>query len=158
MKRFAASATAWREKYEADIFLQATVNVVVLLAALVLVCVALFWFVIHYTDQQVIHALVTNIRAIVSGSGAEVPLSISVQSIQATSVWYVFFSLVGVAVVFGFLFTRFMLRPARDTLHYQKIFISNVAHELRTPSFRYQDLHRSGPPGRRAPRGDAGRA
>jgi signal transduction histidine kinase len=35
--------------------------------------------------------------------------------------------------VFGYLFFRFMLMPTRNTLYYQKLFISNVAHELRTP-------------------------
>lgn len=33
----------------------------------------------------------------------------------------------------GGLLARFTLGPARDTLRYQKLFISNVAHELRTP-------------------------
>src|ERR1051325_225924 len=36
-------------------------------------------------------------------------------------------------VAFGYLLFRFMLLPTRTTLHYQKLFISNVAHELRTP-------------------------
>ncbi|MEI9956779.1 MAG: HAMP domain-containing sensor histidine kinase [Ferruginibacter sp.] len=126
-------ATVWREKYEADVFFQATVSIVLLLSALVLVCVLLFWFVLHYTDQAVVRSIVENIHAIVSGRGAQEPLNSSIAAIQFASVWYVFFGLVVVASVFGFLFTRFMLRPTRDTLHYQKIFISNVAHELRTP-------------------------
>ncbi len=33
----------------------------------------------------------------------------------------------------GFLIARVTLRPARNALYYQKLFISNVAHELRTP-------------------------
>jgi signal transduction histidine kinase len=37
------------------------------------------------------------------------------------------------AVVAAGLLIRFSLKPARDNLRHQKLFISNVAHELRTP-------------------------
>ncbi|HVV15348.1 MAG TPA: HAMP domain-containing sensor histidine kinase [Candidatus Paceibacterota bacterium] len=132
-KRFAAWATVWREKYEADIFLRASVNIALLLSGLVLACVALFWFALHYTNEAVVRSIIENIQAIVSGSGNSGPLTSSIASIQGASVWFVFFSLVGVAVVFALLFSKYMLLPARNTLHYQKLFISNVAHELRTP-------------------------
>ena len=125
--------TVWRERYEADIFFRTTVNIVALLAALVLVCVGLFWFVLHFTDDAVVHAIVENIHAIVTGSGTPEPLSSSIRSIQTVSILSVFFGLVAVAILFGLLFARFMLWPTRNSLHYQKIFISNVAHELRTP-------------------------
>lgn len=105
----------------------------VLFAALVVVCVGLFWFVLHYTNEAVVRAIVGNIRAIVSGVSTPEPLTLSIHSIQIASVWYVFLGLVCVAGIFGFLFARFMLWPTRNALHYQKIFISNVAHELRTP-------------------------
>lgn len=42
-------------------------------------------------------------------------------------------SVMALSVGFGILLARFTLGPARDTLRYQKLFISNVAHELRTP-------------------------
>jgi signal transduction histidine kinase len=35
--------------------------------------------------------------------------------------------------LFGYLIARFALRPARQTLQFQKRFIGNVAHEIRTP-------------------------
>ncbi len=47
--------------------------------------------------------------------------------------WAAFFGVVLLSILFGLLLARFTLRPARDTLRYQKLFISNVAHELRTP-------------------------
>jgi two-component system, OmpR family, sensor histidine kinase CiaH len=45
----------------------------------------------------------------------------------------VLFIVVILSIIGGILVARFTLRPARDTLRYQKLFISNVAHELRTP-------------------------
>jgi signal transduction histidine kinase len=47
--------------------------------------------------------------------------------------WYAFGGVLILSVLCGNLLARFTLGPARDTLRYQKLFISNVAHELRTP-------------------------
>ncbi len=133
MRQFEAWATAWREKYEADIFLRAAVSITVLLSGLVIGCVVLFWIVLNETNTAVVHAIVDNIQAIVAGGSPSTTLTTSINSIQGESVGSVFLGLVVMAVIFGWLFTRFMLEPTRNTLHYQKLFISNVAHELRTP-------------------------
>jgi signal transduction histidine kinase len=133
LKQFAAWATVWREKYEADIFLRASVNIALLLSGLVAACVALFWVVLHYTNEAIVRSIIGNIQAILAGGGTSQPITSSIASIQGASVLFVFFSLVGVGIIFALLFIKFMLLPARNTLHYQKIFISNVAHELRTP-------------------------
>jgi signal transduction histidine kinase len=47
--------------------------------------------------------------------------------------WYAFGGVLLLSALCGALLARFTLSPARDTLRYQKLFISNVAHELRTP-------------------------
>ena len=47
--------------------------------------------------------------------------------------WYAFGGVLILSGLCGTLLARFTLSPARDTLRYQKLFISNVAHELRTP-------------------------
>ncbi len=47
--------------------------------------------------------------------------------------WYAFGGVLLLSILCGTLLARFTLGPARDTLRYQKLFISNVAHELRTP-------------------------
>jgi signal transduction histidine kinase len=41
--------------------------------------------------------------------------------------------LIALAAFFGYLAARFALSPTRNSLEYQKRFIGNVAHELRTP-------------------------
>jgi signal transduction histidine kinase len=56
-----------------------------------------------------------------------------VLSLKHASIWLALLAVVATGAVFGFLAFRFMLMPTRNTLHYQKLFISNVAHELRTP-------------------------
>lgn len=57
----------------------------------------------------------------------------SVLTLQQANIWVALLAMLTTGGVFGFLFFRLMLLPTRNTLHYQKLFISNVAHELRTP-------------------------
>lgn len=47
--------------------------------------------------------------------------------------WLIFAATAAAAAAFGFVVTRAILRPAHETLRHQKRFISDVAHELRTP-------------------------
>ncbi|KKW35502.1 MAG: Sensor histidine kinase, HAMP domain-containing [Candidatus Adlerbacteria bacterium GW2011_GWA1_54_10] len=47
--------------------------------------------------------------------------------------WLIFGAIIAAAALFGFIVTRAILKPAHETLRYQKRFISDVAHELRTP-------------------------
>ncbi len=47
--------------------------------------------------------------------------------------WVIFGGVLMCALLCGVLLSRFTLGPARDTARYQKLFISNIAHELRTP-------------------------
>lgn len=47
--------------------------------------------------------------------------------------WIIFGAVIVLALLCGVLLSRFTLQPARDTARYQKLFISNIAHELRTP-------------------------
>jgi two-component system phosphate regulon sensor histidine kinase PhoR len=50
---------------------------------------------------------------------------------QGALLWWVILFIAAIGA--GGLLIRFSLRPARDNLRHQKLFISNVAHELRTP-------------------------
>jgi len=47
--------------------------------------------------------------------------------------WAILLGVMIIALLSGVLLSRFTLGPARDTARYQKLFISNIAHELRTP-------------------------
>ena len=50
-----------------------------------------------------------------------------------SAAWFVFVGILLIIMASSALLARILLKPVRDTLHYQKLFISNVAHELRTP-------------------------
>jgi signal transduction histidine kinase len=56
-----------------------------------------------------------------------------VLTIKQANIGVALLAMAAIGSIFGYLFFRFMLQPTRNTLYYQKLFISNVAHELRTP-------------------------
>lgn len=135
MKQFAEWATALRVKYRNDLFFRTTLYVVLLQFLVVFGCVVAFWWTLSYTNERVLSSVVESIRAIVESRPGATPesLSLSVAELQRRSIAFVFVTLSAVAVVMGLVLARFTLKPARNTLRQQKLFISNVAHELRTP-------------------------
>ncbi|MBC7836978.1 HAMP domain-containing histidine kinase [Acetobacteraceae bacterium] len=135
LRLFVGWVTASREKYTSDLFFRTTVHVVVLQAVLVCICIVTFWWTLQYTNDRILAAVVSNIQEIVTNASTADPkeLARSISAIQDRAVILAFGSVLVLSLLFGILLARFTLRPARETLRYQKIFISNVAHELRTP-------------------------
>lgn len=86
----------------------------------------------RYKSDLFFHTVV-DVGALSTGFIA-VCIAIVVVSLVSQKVdWYFFIFLLVLSLVTTVLFARLMLRPVRDTLRYQKLFISNIAHELRTP-------------------------
>ncbi len=135
MRLSAEWATGLRERYGSDLFFRTTVHVVLLQALLVVICIITFWWTLQYTNREILAAIISNIEEIVAGGATGNPeeLASKVADIQNTAIWVVFGSVLVLAILFGILLARFTLKPTRETLRYQKLFISNIAHELRTP-------------------------
>ncbi len=134
LKRFEEWGIALQSKFQSDLFFRTTVYVIALQAGLVVVSILAFSWVLYYTNGQVVNAIITHILSAPPPSAAFAPaLPQSIDAIQSASVRYVFAGIVAVAIFFGALLSWVTLRPARTSLEYQKLFISNVAHELRTP-------------------------
>jgi signal transduction histidine kinase len=53
--------------------------------------------------------------------------------VRAHTFAYVFCGLIVLIALFGYLLIRFALAPAKNSVQFQKRFIGNVAHEIRTP-------------------------
>lgn len=135
LKPYVEWVTGLREKYRTDLFFRTTTHVILLQAGMVLILIIAFWIVLEYNNHAIGMFVVDNIRAILTNAPLQTPdqLAHSISGIQARSIWYIFAGVIVIAIGFGVLLARFTLRPARDTLRYQKLFISNIAHELRTP-------------------------
>ncbi len=74
-----------------------------------------------------------NIITLQAGFVAVCTLAFALALLSPGRGWLIFGGVVIMALLSGVLLSRFTLGPARDTARYQKLFISNIAHELRTP-------------------------
>jgi signal transduction histidine kinase len=55
------------------------------------------------------------------------------KDVRLVTLGYLLTSLIPITIFFGYLASRYALRPARTSLQFQKKFIGNMAHEVRTP-------------------------
>jgi signal transduction histidine kinase len=135
LKRFAAWVIALQERYATDLFFRTTVNIVLLQATLVVVTIVALWFALTYITAQIAIEVTKGVVNLLASYPLSDPQSVarSVQAVGVSSVWWIFGGIVLLAVGGGMVLAYITLRPARESLRYQKLFISNVAHELRTP-------------------------
>jgi signal transduction histidine kinase len=133
-KRFEALVTDLTDKYRHNPYVKSTVNIIVLQFTLSIFTIAVFAWGIQYSQNHTLGTISDHIRAVVHGDPANIPnLAQTVTEVRTRTIAYVFFTLILLSSVFGFLMARFALRPTRDSLQFQKRFIGNVAHEIRTP-------------------------
>lgn len=136
MKRFAASGTAFARKYREDLFFRTTANVVALqtgFALFLLVLVAVGGTILY---QSVIETITASIRQSLDAGSAPangLALISNLEYVRATTLVVIGTLVLIGAAIFSYLIARLALAPTRSALESQKQFVSNVAHELRTP-------------------------
>jgi signal transduction histidine kinase len=134
-RQFVAWATALQSKYRDNFYFRTILYVVALQTGLVVITIVAFGVVLYYTDERIVmavtHQLLVSSRNPSAALSPALPQAIDI--IQSQGVTEIFVGIVVVAVLFGILLAYATLRPARKSLEYQKLFISNIAHELRTP-------------------------
>lgn len=133
-KRFAASAIALKNKL-ADPFTRSEVNAILLQVLFALLILLITYLFFGYLYENIIRTLIAEIMTSLS---SETPKSVEeiTESLQVvrTGNFKLFSVVLGmITVFFLFLVARVTLRPARDALNSQKRFVSDIAHELRTP-------------------------
>lgn len=135
LKQLEGWGIALQSKYTGDLYFRTTLHVIALQTLLVAVLIVAFSWVLHYTNQQVVNTVISHMgdRVVSLPSGVSPVLPRSIDEIQNASVQYVFAGMVVLSIIFGTILAFITVRPARNSLSYQKLFISNVAHELRTP-------------------------
>lgn len=135
LRQFAAWATALMDSYRFNPFVRATVNVILLQVLLIALTIGVFWWAIGYTQTQTVDSISDHLEeVIVAEEGVAVSdLPRTIDKVKERTQIYVFMGILALASLFGFLVARYALRPARHSLQFQKQFIGNVAHEIRTP-------------------------
>jgi len=134
-RQFAGWGTDLRTKYVSNIFFRTEFNVIALqiVFAGVLSVMVVIWFNYLYKDilETLLQGISENIRNNGTVSGRDI-LS-SMQVVKAKNFLSFFSVAVSITLIFSYLIARLTLSPARDSLKAQKRFVSDIAHELRTP-------------------------
>ena len=135
LKPSAALVTDLTDKYRYNPFIRAATHVILLQLALGLVSIVLFLWAIQYAQDQTINAISANIAEAVLSGATTTPESFSgsIDDIRMQISRNAFLGIVLLNLLFGFLIARFALWPTRNSLRFQKKFIGNIAHEIRTP-------------------------
>jgi signal transduction histidine kinase len=134
LKRFAEWATELTHRYRYNPFFKSTVHIFAIQLILGLLLIAITGWAIQYAQTNTVGSINHHIQLAQQGAPGEIQtLPEAIDRVRARTLTYVFFCLILLIVLFGILLNRFALSPARDSLRFQKRFIGNVAHEIRTP-------------------------
>jgi signal transduction histidine kinase len=135
LRPFAAWVTDLIDSYRFNLNVRATLQIIVLQAGLTLLSVLVFGWAIQYAQNDTIAYISQHIRDLMSGTTPDPDTTLleNVAQVRTRTYTIVFTGLVALNVLFGYFIARFALRPGRQSIDFQKRFIGNVAHEIRTP-------------------------
>lgn len=134
-KPYVAWATDLIDKYRYNLFLKTATNVVALQVVLALVSLLVLAWGIEFAQERTLAAVADRIvdGVFLDSAASSESLMRAVETVSSDTHLYVAIILIILNVVFGLLIARFALWPTRNSLQFQKKFIGNIAHEIRTP-------------------------
>lgn len=122
------------KSYQEDPFFRSTINVIGVQALFGLLTVLIFAGAIQYQQYKTLEKINERRAALSEGMTlAPDSLDIWLYELRDDILSRSLIVLVVLALLFGYLSARYALHPTRKSLEYQKRFIGNIAHELRTP-------------------------
>ena len=135
LRPFVAWATDLIDKYRYNPFYKTAANVILLQLALAILSIVLFLAGIQYVQDSTLESVARHIAEAVAKGATSTPDSLpqSIDRVRSDAFFYLFLGFILLNALFGFLIARFAFWPTRNALQFQKRFIGNIAHEIRTP-------------------------
>ena len=134
LKQFAELGTDLTDRYRHNPYTRSTVNVILLQGLLAILIVISFGFILNLHQKNTVDTVGNATQAVLEGRSEGTPLlEDSLADARATTLQYVLLGIVLLTLFFGYLTAKYALRPTRSSLEFQKRFIGNMAHEIRTP-------------------------
>ncbi|MEY4602359.1 MAG: hypothetical protein RL292_300 [Candidatus Parcubacteria bacterium] len=124
-----------RSKYWNDIFFRTEFNVIFLQIIFAVVLSILVAVSFDYLYKDLLQALLEGITENIKNNGAVTGRDIvnSIQIVRAKNFLSFFSVAVSTTIIFSYIIAKMTLTPTRTALKSQKRFVSDIAHELRTP-------------------------
>ncbi len=133
-RRSAGWVTDLTDKYRFDANVRTTVQIIVLQVSFTLLSIVAFGWALQYVQLDTSAAIIQHIQDVLTRTATSSDsLSRALHETHRNIYILVSAVLLILNIVFGYLIAQFALRPTRQTLAYQKRFIGNIAHEIRTP-------------------------
>lgn len=124
----------YARQYREDPFFRSTWNVILVQTLFALLITLVFGFAIYH-QQDTTQQIIDSRRAALAAGKFLDPRTLDAQlySLRNNTLGITLLVLLVLAAIFGYLSARYALNPTRMSLGFQKRFIGNLAHELRTP-------------------------
>lgn len=136
-RRFAASVTGFVHDYRFDPFFRTQVNIIALQTGFALFLLGVVALLATQLYQDALVAVSQGVSATMQPYSTPVSVSESIITVldetRSRTIGSAAASLLIITALFTLIITRIALAPTRHALKSQKLFIENVAHELRTP-------------------------
>ncbi|MDB4992202.1 MAG: phoS [Parcubacteria group bacterium] len=122
------------KRYREDPFFRSTWNVIFVQTLFALLITLVCGFAIYHQQQATQHIIDVRRAAVAAGQTLN-PQTLDAQlySLRNNTLGITLLVLIVLAAIFGYLSGAYALNPTRQSLGFQKRFIGNLAHELRTP-------------------------
>lgn len=127
--------TNLRNRYSSDIFFRTEFNVIALQICFAVVLSVLIASSFNYLYKDILQTLLTGIQTNLANHGSFTSSDIvaSIRLVRAKNFFTFFTFAVSITIIFSYIIARMTLSPTRQALKSQKRFVSDIAHELRTP-------------------------
>ena len=134
-KRSVGWVTDLRNKYWHDVFFRTEFNVIALQIVFAVVVSVIVAVSFDYLYKDILQTLLDGIAANLRNGNMITGQDLfnSIQIVRAKNFLTFFSVALSVTLLFSYIIARMTLSPARNDLKYQKRFVSDIAHELRTP-------------------------